>query len=706
MRNALLFLTPVLALLILLVGQGGNTPPAGFPDNNRIANLLRDCRPADFHEKILETMGGDALRADSIRALLRTLEEIEKKPEEPLRRESIEAYRAWLLAVHGHDRASLSIVRRLAHDQLPFSPAMHADLAMLEASLELRSGNASAATAAVDRLAKTDSGAALALRQRLDFPPASRAAGPADAAWPLAALLLVFLLALPAGIMERERKLWLKRFPDDQNRIAPYHAFKRSPLAAFLVTAGGLLVLALGLPAKFGCSRDIAFAALYWLISYTLTLVPMHRLDLEVHKGSWDLREYLSTVFRLHLLKALPLVAPLIAFFVLRHMAVILPWWVVNSPWAPGLAFAALTAAVLLLIPFLLPALMGMRRISAGLLPRMIRDLPVKFYRWPLPKIGVVNAFSFGYFKMSHSMAFTAELLDNGLQEDIVAIAAHEEAHLVDKHLLLYFLAMVDMALAAGLWASLFPLAAERLLIFGPTVMQGILLFVLWLFSNRLFTSMGRKFEFEADFFAAKRVGREPYISALTNLTHANFMPARVREGDTASDVHPSLAERKHALRSCDGIVFEPTAAPAADLVLALWRSRLALEWNRGETDAVHLCSLDDDPPDETSPLNRFKAIARRQARFGAECLLDKNGAVLEIIECAQKAVLRKADPAIPTDRVCALCSGGMRKALVPDSLTWSETPQGCRLTMQDPRNGETGGASSAPAGEPVSADI
>lgn len=684
MRITLLLLTPLFALLILLGGWGGTTPPAGFPGNDRIAALLRDCRPADFHEKITEIMGGGTLSADSVRALLRSLDEVEKEPEEHLRRESIDAYRAWLLAVHGHDRAALSIVRRLAQDQLPFSASMHADLAMLEASLELRAGNASAATAAVDRLAQRDSGAAMALMQRLDFPLTGRPPGQADFTWPLASILWIALLVIPAVIMERERKLWLRRFPAGQERIAPYHAFKRSPLAVFLVTAGSLLVLALGLPGRLGLSHDVSFAITYWIISYALTLVPMHRLDLELRKGSWSLREYLSTVFRMHLLRALPLAAPLIAFYVLRRMSAALPWWVVTSPWAPGLGFPVLTALVLLLIPHLLPALMGMKRISTDLLPRMIRDLPVTFYRWPLPKIGIVNAFSFGYFKASASIAFTGELLDGCSQGDIVAIAAHEQAHLVKGHLLLFFLAMVDLALFAGLWAALFPLAAERLLIFGPTVMQGVMLFAAWLLCNRLFMAMGRRFEFGADRFAAKRVGREPFISALTNLTHANFMPVRVREGDNSPGVHPSLAERKHTLRSYAGRVFEPTVTPPAELVLALWRSRLALEWNRGESDAVHLCSLDDDPPDGAAPADRLAAIASRQARFGAECLLERSGAWLEILECAQKAMIRKADPPIPADRICALCSGGMREALTPDGILWSETPAGCRMARQD----------------------
>lgn len=685
MRNTLLILTPVFILLILLCGSPGTTTPGGFPDNDQLSSLLRDARPDDVQNRLVGMMGPAASGPGGVRALLRSLDEIERASAEFQHRLPLEVYRAWLLAAHGHDRAALSIIHRLLFVPAQLSLQTQADIALIEASLELRAGNASAAAAVADRLATADAGAAMALRQVLGIDPAALTHPRSDSTWPLASILLLVLIAVPAFVIERERRLWLKRFPDGQDRIAPYHAFKRSPLAMFLVTAGSLLVLALGLPRRLGIRHDVACAVVYWLVSYAATLVPLHFLDLEVRKGNWSLREYLSTVFRLHLLRALPLAAPLSAFFILRNMSAALPWWVVNTPWSPALGFAVLTTVALLAIPFLLPALMGMKRISSDQLPRPIRDIPVRFYRWPLPKIGIANAVSFGYFKASHSIAFTGELLDGCSPEEIVAVATHEEAHLAGGHLFLYFLAMINLALGAGVWAALFPLPAERLLMFGPTVMQGMIVFAAWLLTNRLFIAMGRRFEFEADRFAAERVGREPYIQALTSLTRANFMPVRFREGDNAPGVHPSLTERKHALRGYDGRVFEPSTVPPSELVLALWRSRLALEWNRGEQEAKHVCSLDDDPPNDAPPADRLGAIARRQARFGAESLLEPNGSWLEIIECTQKLTILTADPSIPQDRVCALCSGGMREALAPDPVAWVATPAGCRISRQNP---------------------
>ncbi len=685
MRKNLLILTLVFILLTVISGTPGTTPPAGFPEAERLSSILRDSRPADVQERLAATMGTGTSGAGGLRAMLRALDQIERASAEIQQRIPVEVYRAWLLAAHGYDRAALSIIRRLLVVPQYLTPQAQADIALIEASLELRDGNVSAAAAAADRLAAADAVAAQALRQLLGIDPASRAPGRADSTWPLASLLLLALVAIPALAIDRERRLWLKRFPDGQDRIAPYHAFKRSPLAMFLVTAGSLLVLALGLPRRLGVRHDVAFAVIYWILSYAFTLIPFHRLDLDVRKGAWSLREYVSTVFRLHLLKALPLAAPLAAFFILRTMSAALPWWVVTTPWSPALGFGVLTAVTLLVIPVFLPALMGMRRISSDQLPRPLRDLPFRFYRWPLPKIGIANAVSFGYFRASHSVAFTGELLDGCSTDEIVAVATHEEAHLRNGHLFLYFLAMVDLALAAGLWAAVLPLPAERLLMFGPTVMQGMILFAVWLILNRVFTAMGRRFEFEADRFAAERVGREPYIHALTRLSRANFMPVRFREGDNAPGIHPSLTERKHALRGYDGHVFEPAALLPPELILALWRSRLALEWNRGEREAKHICSLDDDPPDDAPPVDRLAAIARRQARFGAECLLETNGAWLEIIECAQKLTILTTDPSIPQDRVCALCSGGMREALAPDTVAWASTPAGCRISRTPP---------------------
>ncbi|HNW34029.1 MAG TPA: hypothetical protein PKM25_03800, partial [Candidatus Ozemobacteraceae bacterium] len=437
MRNALLILTPVLALLIIVGGWGGTTPPAGFPTTAQISSLLQNSRPANVHDDLVGMMNGGRLDASGLRALLNSLEKIEREPDMQRRRDAVESYRAWLLAVHGHDQAALTIIRRLAHDPVPLPTAMQADLAMLEATLEFRANNASAAFAAIGRLTAIDMGAAQTLQQRLNIPTGSKTPGGPESTWLLASVLWLVLLVIPAAMMERERRIWLSRFPAGQDRIAPYSAFRRSPLAAFLATAGGLLVLSLGLPRRLGIGHDIPCAVVYWLISYAISLIPVHHLDCEVRNVRWSFRRFLSTVFRMHLLRALPIAAPLVAFFILRLMATGLPWWGIHSPWAPGLAFAALNGAVLLLIPLFLPPLLGMKRISSDLLPRLIRDLPVMFYRWNLPGSGIANALSFGYLRISHSIAFTGELLDNFTSDDIVSVAAHEEAHLAKDHLFL-----------------------------------------------------------------------------------------------------------------------------------------------------------------------------------------------------------------------------------------------------------------------------
>ncbi|HEY9070719.1 MAG TPA: M48 family metalloprotease [Candidatus Ozemobacteraceae bacterium] len=679
MRNTLLILMPVLALFIVVAGWGGVVPPAGFPTTDQLDMLLQQKRPAEIHEALTGFLHTPTLSGDALRALLNALDEIERRPDTQRRREAVETYRAWLLAIHGYDTAALTIVHRLANDPVPLPTVLQADLALLEATIEQRAGNASAAAAAVARLSGIDVGAAQALQERLTSLTPAPVNRPGST-WLLAAVLWLALLLTPALVMERERRLWLARFPSGHDRTAPYNALRRSPLSVLLATAGGMLVLTLGLPRRLGIGHDLACAILHWLLSYTLALIPVHKLDREVRNALWTLDGFLSAVFRLHLLRALPLAAPLVAFLILRRMAAALPWWGIHAPWAPALAFAALCAAVLLLIPLVLPFLLGMRRIPVETLPRRIRDLPVTFYRWNLFGSGIANAVSFGYLESTHAIAFTGDLLDQSPADDLVAVATHEEAHLVREHLFLYFLAMVNLALLAGCWAALYPAAAGRLLIFGPTVMEGVLLVILWMLANRMFSSMGRRFEFEADAFAAERIGREAYIGVLTRLTRANFMPVRIREGDEAPGIHPSLAERRRALRARDGSVFEPHGPPPAEMILSLWRSRLALEWSRGETEAIHLCALDDDPPDDVPAMPRLQAIARRQAAFGAECLIPSDGAGLEILECAQKAIVKTAEPPIPVDRVCALCSGGMREALAPEPHTWSGTTTGCRL--------------------------
>jgi len=676
MRNTLLTIVLLLVGMIYVVADflGGRSP--GFPDAAQFSRLISIREPQNFTDLVAESIGGGELGGGDLRGVWAALDEASRGAG-PSDQSSIEAIRGTILGNYGHpDRAIPMLSRALKGSQnLDERADILAQLygacrntgyyETFRIAVENKDLKAAFPAQIADYLKKlTGAQAGIDQKRRLKM-----------------LLAWLVLLLLPWFVSEIRCRRWLKRFPTEQERPGPYFAFVRSVIGTILCLFSSVMVLFWNLPAALGYSHSLVLAFLHLLAAGLFSLYPFYHLDREVRQTSWSFFAYFAVFIRMSLLNSIVLIIPLLALLILREMTAALPLWPVTWPLGVGLGFPALCGAMLLILPVFIPTLLGLWRQNPQQMPLWAKDLKVPVYKWNLTGGKIFNALSFGYFSPTQGIAVTTPLADEFSAELVAAIVAHERGHLEKGHLFVYFLLLFAGTMLGGLYAVVWPIEVQRCLTIGPGPWQALGFFVVFLSVMKIFRKIAWVYECEADSFAAAIVGREEYIRALSDLTVANFLPVRVREGEELLGIHPPLQERKRRLRCLAGECLESGHAPSFPTLIALWRSRLALDWKGGQQDAVHLCTLDYHL-EASARVSRWRELAAKHVEFGAEVLLLSGGKGLEILSCAQKACARKADPILPADRICLLCSAGMKDALAETPPpTWQGTATGCRIS-------------------------
>jgi Zn-dependent protease with chaperone function len=484
------------------------------------------------------------------------------------------------------------------------------------------------------------------------------------------------LILFPIGVILWRSRRFLESRGTPRNDLMAYFSFHRSPLNLLICLFSGILIIGVRLPVRTFGGHSVAWGLASFSLMYLILLKCNHRIDHVVRKTEWAFSRFLAVVLRLTFLHLFFGVVFLVTFFLLRGLAVNLPMWGMRNPLELALAVPAVAGSVILLFPWFLPLFLGLTPWKKDQRPEWAQREEIPIYRWDIPGSRFYNGLAFGYLSVQQAVILTSPLTDTFSSEETRAIFAHERGHLKLQHLFRIFLLLFAGFLVLGHLALSFPLDAQRLLVKGPTG-TGVLVLAMWFVGmSSLLRRLLWDCELEADGYAATEVGREPYISALRKLHEENFLPTQWRESDNARISHPPLTMRVQKLREAAGTYLPAAGSPDAGLLVAMWRSRLALEMKAGEADALEILALDDDFHAASGP-ERLHGLAERHSRYGAEVLLPKEGSVLEVLHCRQKACARSAAPPLPLEKVCLLCRGGSFKALGING-DWREAQDGC----------------------------
>ncbi len=206
----------------------------------------------------------------------------------------------------------------------------------------------------------------------------------------------------------------------------------------------------------------------------------------------------------------------------------------------------------------------------------IVSDVATRAGLETVPAVGVydspdVNAFATGASQSRSLVAFSSQLLAKLTPAEITAVVAHEVAHIANRDMLaivllqgainsivLAVVAPLNLFRVANLFSDRFSLGAEVCLWLAKTAVALALTFV----GGLMVKAFSRRREFRADALAARIVGHDAMIGALTAIAKDDAAIPRGQLGYAAFKIagrspwgeffstHPTLERRVVALRT------------------------------------------------------------------------------------------------------------------------------------------------------------
>ena len=263
------------------------------------------------------------------------------------------------------------------------------------------------------------------------------------------------------------------------------------------------------------------------------------------HSKFPSLSNFLAFQIRTYfMLAVLPLLVFIFVFDVI-HAIRPLRDMVITYPFAEWLASILLLMAMYILMPFVLKYIWVTKPLPDGPLRIYLNAIAYRanikirdFLIWEVGPRPFVNALLIGLFPFNRFVIFTDSLIKNLSDDEIAAVFSHEVGHGKFNHLLILLLftmaylsilfslsGVIDSALGTGIWNFGFSLT---------------LMLFFWLF---LFGQLSRRFELQADWFAAQiTADPDSFTRALTRIAYLNGIP--MKTSGISSLTHPSIDKR------------------------------------------------------------------------------------------------------------------------------------------------------------------
>jgi Zn-dependent protease with chaperone function len=229
----------------------------------------------------------------------------------------------------------------------------------------------------------------------------------------------------------------------------------------------------------------------------------------------------------------------------------------------------------------------------------------------PTGKSQVANAYATG----TQSVMFTDYLLQHLTKREVIAVAAHEVAHLQLGHVKRLALALWGALVIPGLLGMFLQRWFDylRVPVSGPTAPAYAMVSWFWHWSQRdfvliliglmLFYLLSRRYEFAADARAVELTGdAEAQITGLLKVSRLNLMPIQWGKATGSWLTHPSMVRRAERIGTA-------AAMPPQQL-------QAILDRHRDETQHVSISSTDDhySVPEASNPENLLSAAVKQKS--------------------------------------------------------------------------------------------
>lgn len=347
-----------------------------------------------------------------------------------------------------------------------------------------------------------------------------------------------------------------RTLPTDQDaRLHRLYLIKRSAIIFECLLLTGYIcdVYLLNLPLLIG-------KALVWFplinTKHLMGIVPLiaglmlirlaaYEVEQRVTSSNWKREEYLSVHLKFLLLPLLPLFAYLSLLDLIAHIP-----FLANHTYLP----MALMMSLIFLAYIYAPLLLGLIWRTTPLtdvnlrtrLHRLAAEDNIKYKDiviWQTES--VANAAVAGIAPWSRQIFLTDALLQHFSDDEIEAIVAHEFGHVRYKHILTYLMFMIVYFLSYAIYYIYIGGPLESLPSTSSLVPAVGLVFFISLYFVIIFRALSRRFEHQADLYAAALTGKPDALQlALARLAHLNCTPRSIQRLFELFQTHPSVDRR------------------------------------------------------------------------------------------------------------------------------------------------------------------
>ncbi len=276
-----------------------------------------------------------------------------------------------------------------------------------------------------------------------------------------------------------------------------------------------------------------------------LIRLAVYEVEQRVTSSNWKREEYLSVHLKFLLLPLLPLFAYLSLLDLIAHIP-----FLANHTYLP----IALMMSLIFLAYIYAPLLLGLIWRTTPLtdvnlrtkLHRLAAQDNIKYKDiviWQTES--VANAAVAGIAPWSRQIFLTDALLQHFSDDEIEAVVAHEFGHIRYKHILTYLMFMIVYFLSYAIYYTYIGGPLESLPSTSSLLPAIGLVFFISLYFVIIFRALSRRFEHQADLYAATLTGKPDALQlALARLAYLNCTPRSIQRLFELFQTHPSVDRR------------------------------------------------------------------------------------------------------------------------------------------------------------------
>ena len=285
-----------------------------------------------------------------------------------------------------------------------------------------------------------------------------------------------------------------------------------------------------------------------------LIRLAFYEIERQVTSNNWERGEYLSVHLKFLLLPLSPLFIYLCLLDLIAHTP-----FLADHTYLP----IALMISLIFLVYIYAPMLLGLIWRTVPLadvnlrnkIQRLAAQDAIKYKDivvWQTESIA--NAAVAGIVPWSRQIFLTEALLKHFSTDEIEAVVAHEFGHIRYKHILTYLMFLIVYFLSYAIYYIYIGQPLESAL-YTTSLLPAIgLIFFISLYFVIIFRALSRRFEHQADLYAAALTGKPEALQlALVRLAYLNYVPRSVLRLFELVQTHPSVDRRIELIKRFKG---------------------------------------------------------------------------------------------------------------------------------------------------------